>query len=85
MKRTQIYLTDEEWRNLNLFSRRKNVSVAKLIRDAIDLMYLKKKGMNFLEALDSISGLWKDRNDLGKTEEYVRKARKDTRKKFGPS
>ena len=33
-----------------------------------------------IETLRAIEGLWRDRDDLGPTDEYVRRSRRDTRR-----
>ncbi|MDI6704387.1 MAG: CopG family transcriptional regulator [bacterium] len=79
MKRTQIYLSNEQWRNLNIAKEKRHLSIAELIRQAIDKVYVKKHQSKFEESLDAITGLWKDRTDLPSTDEYIRTLRKDNR------
>lgn len=79
MKRTQIYLSNEQWRNLNIAKEKRRLSIAELIRQAVDKVYVKKRQSKFEEALDAITGLWKDRTDLPSTDEYVRTLRIDDR------
>lgn len=84
MKRTQIYLTFEQWRELAARSNQEHKSVAELIREAINKVYPAKKKSDFEQAIDSIFGIWKDRTDISSTDEYIRSLRKDTRlKRFG--
>jgi len=84
VKRTQIYLRSEQWQKLQIESEREHKSVAELIRQAIDKIYLAKRKPNFEEALDAVTGIWADRTDIGSTEEYVRSLRCGTRlKRFG--
>jgi hypothetical protein len=48
-----------------------------LIRDAIDACYGATPKEDFLEALNAGAfGVWKDRKDLGSTDEYVRSLRR---------
>ncbi len=77
MKRTQIYLTEEQWRDLKVRSRQESVSVAELVRQAVDEVY-RKPGASFESALRSVAGLWADREDLD-TEEYLRELRESDR------
>jgi hypothetical protein len=84
VKRTQIYLSNEQWRNLNIAKERMHLSIAELIRRAIDRVYAKKHQLRFEEALDAITGLWKDRTDLPSTNEYIQALRRDGRiERFG--
>lgn len=80
MKRSQIYLAEEQWHLLHKLSQKTKRSIAELIREAIDYIYTKKK-VDFKSALMKAYGIWKDRKDLPSTEEYVRQLRKDTRLK----
>ena len=79
MKRTQIYLSNEQWRNLNIAKERMHLSISQLIRQAIDKVYVKKDQLKFEEAVDAITGLWRDRADLPSTDDYIRSLRKDDR------
>lgn len=79
MRRTQIYLTDEEWKALQEARQKEGVSMSALIRQAIDEYYLKRRPGAFRKALAEVAGMWADREDLGSTEEYVRNLRQDTR------
>ena len=82
MRRTQISLTSEQWHDLHLIGEQEGVSVAELIRRAVDKTYRSKTDkQSFRAALEGIAGLWKDREDIGDIEEYVRAGRKDTRAK----
>lgn len=84
MKRTQIYLTVEQWRELALKSKKEHKSIAELIREAVSKVYLTKRKADFEQALDAVTGVWANRTDIGSTEEYVRNLRKDSRlKRFG--
>jgi hypothetical protein len=64
MIRTQIYLTEEEHRNLHVLSRRKGASLSELIRGAIDQMLSHSKSVDRLELMRQARGIWKQRNDL---------------------
>ncbi len=64
MIRTQIYLTEEEKTALNSISAQSGKKQSELIREAVDnLIHLYSKQRR-LEVLESIAGIWKNRNDL---------------------
>ncbi len=75
MRRTQIYLTEEEWKTLNRASRERHATMASLIREAIDRTYGRTSKAQFIQALHDAAGLWSDRTDLPSTAEYVRNIR----------
>ena len=82
MKRIQIALTTEQWHDLHLIAEGDGVSIAELIRRAVDKTYRTASDkQSFRAALDGIAGLWKDRDDIGDINEYVRRGRKDTRQR----
>ena len=84
MKRTQIYLTLEQWRELASRGKEEHKSIAKIIREAINKVYITKREVDFEHALDAATGIWAGRTDIGTTEEYIRNLRKDSRlKRFG--
>lgn len=79
MKRTQIYLDEEESAILSLLSTIEKKTMSELIRDAIDRTYLHGKRVDFSQALHIVSGIWQDRNDIVNTDDYLRKLRIDRR------
>ncbi|MBI4668911.1 MAG: CopG family transcriptional regulator [Elusimicrobia bacterium] len=79
MKRSQIYLPAEQWHLLRALSLDFHQSVSELIRKALDRVYKKGRQPNFEEALNQMSGLWKNRRDLPSTQSYVRGLRRGTR------
>ncbi|MFH0774841.1 MAG: hypothetical protein V2A53_05020 [bacterium] len=79
MKRTQIYLEEDQWRNLSMAKEIRHLTIAELIRQAIDTVYAKKENLCFEKALDDITGLWVARQDIGSTSDYLRNIRKDDR------
>lgn len=85
MRRTQIYLSAEQWRELSAKAKAEHASMAELIRRAIDQVFLVKGKENFTAALHDVAGIWADRTDIGTTKEYVRALRKGTRiERFRP-
>lgn len=79
MRRTQIYLSTEQWEALHAMSFRTHQSMSDLIRAALDRKYLCAKPSSFESAVREASGIWKDREDIRDTAAYVRELRKGTR------
>lgn len=71
--RTQITLTDEQYRRLKAESRRTGVGLAELIRRAIDRDHAPSRKRDALRALDESFGAWSAREDDG--EQYVERLR----------
>lgn len=62
MRRTQIYLTEEEWGRLASISRDRGMTKSALIREAVDQAHLVKPSKeSFSKALWAVYGLWKNR------------------------
>lgn len=64
MIRTQIYLTEQEHKQLHKLSRRRDATVSALIRDAIDQMLSRSQRADRLELMRPARGIWKTRDDL---------------------
>ena len=80
MKRTQIYLSDAQWRDLSRAARTEGTSVAELIRRAVDATYRTARlSPAAVEAWDALSGIWAGRDDIPDAEAYVRRLREDNR------
>ena len=79
MKRTQIYLTMEQWETLRAMSLQTHQTMSDLIRAAIDWKYMRRRSSDFESSVRAASGIWKDRKDIGDTAAYVRELRKGTR------
>lgn len=73
MLRTQIYLEEDELQTLRFISSKEKKTVSELIRKAIDQIYLVKKKDTFEADLDTIAGLWSDREF--ETDAYIRTLR----------
>lgn len=81
MKRTQIYLTQEQWSNLIKLGKVTRHSASELIRSAIDQMLgSQRKKVNLKEALSSSFGIWKDKGIKDSTD-YVNKIRSGWQKR----
>jgi Ribbon-helix-helix protein, copG family len=79
VRRTQLYLEDDVWQILQLRARQSGTSMSELVRKAIRDVYLCDQ-TDRKTAMTGIMGLWKDRNDIGDAQEYVRKLRRATGK-----
>lgn len=79
MKRTQIYLSTEQWETLRAISARTHQSLSALVRAAIAQKYLCAKAPGFEASMRGAFGIWKNRGDIGDTGAYVRGLRKGTR------
>lgn len=69
MKRTQIYLTEKEKRELDRLSVERGVSKSSIIREAVDEYLAKHSTERRKEVLERVAGMWKDRDDLPDFEE----------------
>ena len=78
MVRTQIYLDEPMHARLREMARQQGKSVSDLIREALARSYGVDTLSEDLKALEAVTGIWRDRKDLGTTDEYVRRLRKDT-------
>ncbi len=80
MRRTQIYLDDGQRRKLNQAAKRTRRTISDLIREAIDARFAGPPGDDFLRALQEGAFVaWKERSDLGSTDDYVRQVRRGRR------
>lgn len=64
MRRTQIYLTDEERKALRVIANRLGQSQSEVIRAAVDRYIDHYHEGNTLDLLRRARGIWKDRTDL---------------------
>ena len=80
MIRTQLYLDEEVHERLRRLAGRQGRTVSDLVRDALVQVYGAGATERQIETLRAIEGLWRDRDDLGPTDEYVRRSRRDTRR-----
>jgi ribbon-helix-helix CopG family protein len=64
MIRMQIYLTEQQHRQLQVLSRRKGASLSELIRGAIDHMLLRSKSVDRLEIMRQYPVIRFDSYDL---------------------
>jgi hypothetical protein len=79
VRRTQLYLEDDLWQALQLRARQSGSTMSELVRKAIRDAYI-GSATDRKAAMKGIIGLWKDRDDIGDPQEYVRKLRHATGK-----
>lgn len=63
MVRTQIYLSESQKQALERLSAERGLSIAELIRTAIDCWLKEACSTGFEETLEKTFGLWRDRED----------------------
>lgn len=76
MVRTQIYLDERQKAELDRLSAARRVTMSELIRQAIE-QFLGSSQSGLDMALEKSFGIWKDRDDIGKSPAYVRKIRRE--------
>jgi hypothetical protein len=85
MVRTQLYLDDELHRRLRDLASRQGRTVSDLVREAVARAYGPPEADDRLATLEAVTGIWRDRVDLGGTGAYVRRLRRDTRRSRPPA
>ena len=81
MHRTQLYLDRDLHARLATLARRRGRTLSELVREALELVYGPAQTAEEIKTLRGIEGLWRDREELGATEAYVRRLRRDTRRR----
>ncbi len=79
MKRTQIYLKNEQYDNLIIESKKTSKTMSELIREAVSFKFGIKRKIDFNEVIDSVAGLWENRKDIKSGKDYIDDIRKDDR------
>ncbi len=79
MKRTQLYIDDDLANILSMVSRQRGTTVSELVRVCIREKFGGKQKVDKVTLAKQLAGIWKNRRDLGGTEEHVRRLRRDTR------
>lgn len=64
MKRTQIYLTEEEKEAIEKLSDERGTTQSNIIREAIDEYIVKKKRETKKKSIMDFAGIWKDKKDI---------------------
>ena len=80
MVRTQLYLDDDVHRRLRELAQKQGRTISDLVREAVARAYGTEHEEVRTTTLEGITGLWRDRDDLGPSDEYVRRLRRDTRR-----
>ena len=80
MVRTQLYLDEAVHRRLREAAERQGRTISDLVREAVARAYGAPDVDERIATLEGITGLWRDRDDLGDTHAYVRRLRRDTRR-----
>jgi ribbon-helix-helix CopG family protein len=78
MKRTQLYLNEDTWKALHIHARQRKTSISELVRQAVREKYGRSPA-DRKEAMQALVGIWKDREDLPDSDQYVRRLRKGKR------
>lgn len=78
MVRTQLYLDDGVHARLRALARKQGRTISELVREALVRTYGAAGTDELRASLLAVAGLWKDRRDLGGTDAYVRRLRRDT-------
>lgn len=78
--RTQLYLDEEIHARLRDLARKQGRTLSDLVREALTRAYGEGGSDERIRTLDAIEGLWRDRDDIGKADAYVRRLRRDTRR-----
>jgi hypothetical protein len=81
MHRTQVYLDHAIHARLKALAKQRGRTIADLVREALARVYGSNQTGEGLATLRGIAGLWRDREDLGDTDAYVRWLRRDTLRK----
>ncbi|WP_103666069.1 ribbon-helix-helix domain-containing protein [Gracilimonas amylolytica] len=64
MKRTQIYLTEEEKKAIEKLSDERGTTQSNIIREAIDEYVAREKEKPRKKSIMDFAGIWKDKKDL---------------------
>jgi hypothetical protein len=75
MVRTQLYLDEPIHRRLQALARQQGRTLSELVRDALVRVYGTPDADDRASTLRAIEGLWRDRDDIGDGNEYVRRLR----------
>jgi hypothetical protein len=85
MIRTQLCLDEQIHQRLRGMADRQGRTISDLVREAIVRTCGTALADERLTTLEGITALWRDRGDLGDTDAYVRRRRRDTRRSRRPA
>jgi hypothetical protein len=71
-------LNEDMWKALHIRARQGKTSISELVRQAVREKY-GGSAADRREAMQAFVGIWKDREDLADSEQYVRRLRKGKR------
>jgi hypothetical protein len=78
VRRTQLYHDEDLWKVLQVRARQEKTTVSELVRQAVRERYL-SKAEERKAAMTAVIGIWKDRDDIQDSTEYVGQLRSDRR------
>ena len=78
MVRMQLYLDEAIHRRLRRLATKQGRTISDLVREALVRTYAVPDADERERTLRAIEGLWRDRDDLGTTDAYVRRLRRGT-------
>jgi endonuclease YncB( thermonuclease family) len=73
-----LYLNEDIWKALHIRARQHKTTISELVRQAVREKY-GRTAADRREAMEAVVGMWKDRENLPDSEEYVRQLRKGKR------
>jgi Ribbon-helix-helix protein, copG family len=80
VQRTQVYLDERQVAKLRATARATHRTLSEIVREAIDEKLARPDDSEPFEiALAQAAGIWANRDDLGSTDDYVRRLRQDRR------
>ena len=83
MRRTQLFLDDDLWKVLHVQASQLGTTVSELARQALREKYSDPAAKR-RDAMEAVIGIWKDRNDIGSSAEYIGQLRKGGRRRRMP-
>ncbi len=76
-------LTDEQKKQIDEIRKRNHISLAQLIREAVDKYLVEKKQrLSLKEALEISAGAWEHRKDIKSGSKYTRKIRREAEERL---
>jgi len=80
VRRTQLLLDDDLWKTLHIQADQRGTTVSELARQALREKYSDPVAKR-RDAMEAVIGLWKDRDDIGPVDGYIRQLRKGGRRR----